>query len=204
MNLKGNIEAMNKKDLRKEVLARRNALSELERNEKSMLIAERVIGLEEFRKSNKVLLYSAIRNEVETLRIFQEAKRLKKNIFFPRVMGKEMNFFLVDETTEFEISKFGVCEPKPESTKVHEPSEEDEILVLMPGVVFDEEGNRIGYGGGYYDKYLQWLTDGNIYKKMNTVAVAYDCQIVEMGQIETEPHDIRVDYIITENRVIGG
>ena len=193
---------MNKKELRKEVLARRNALSELERSDKSIRIAKKVIQLECFKKCNTILLYMSTRSEVETQEIYLEAKKRGKRIYCPRVNGKQMEFYLVNEKTEFEISTFGIIEPKPESTEVFVPDKEDEIFVLMPGVVFDEEGNRIGYGGGYYDKYLQRLADGNAYRSLSAVAVAYDCQMIESGIIEREPHDIRGDYIITESRDI--
>lgn len=188
----------NKKELRKEILARRNALSKEERCEKSKVIAKQVIALEEFHRSNKILLYAPIKSEVETQNIYQEAKRRGKDIYYPRVLGDRMEFYLVDDTTEFDTSRFGICEPIPESNIAFEPSEEDEIFVLMPGAVFDIEGNRIGYGGGYYDKYLQRLESvvpvPNIYK----VAVAYECQIVEAGLIGNEPHDRKVDGVVTE------
>ena len=191
---------MNKKELRREVLVRRNELLESDRKEKSGSIAEKVIDLQEFRESNTVLLYNSIRSEVETMDIIQEANRLGKNIYLPRVMGDKMEFFLMSEKTEYEISKYGICEPIPESTDVYVPKGEDEVFVLVPGAVFDEVGNRIGYGGGYYDKYLKSFIDRKRYKKMCVVAVAYDCQIVGLKEIENESHDVKMDYVITESR----
>ena len=192
---------MDKKELRKEILARRKSLSKQECCEKSKAIAEKVMQLETFKKSNKVLIYAPIRNEVETKQIAQEAWLLNKEIFYPRVLDKEMEFYCVDESTEFETGAYGILEPKPESTVVYVPSEDDEIFVLMPGAVFDRAGNRIGYGGGYYDKYLRWLESVVSPEQICKVAVAYECQMVEEGQIAKEPHDMRVDYIITERKV---
>jgi len=193
-----------KKELRKNVLAYRDALSEQERCEKSIQIVEKVYDLDSFKKSNKLLLYQPMKSEVDITEIFEWAQRCGKDIYVPRVIGKEMEFYLVDETTEFEVSAFGIREPKPELTKMFVPTPEDYIFVLMPGVAFDAEGNRIGYGGGYYDKYLQRLADGDLREDICTVAVAYDCQIVELGKIEKEPHDMRVDYIVTESKLLGG
>lgn len=193
---------MNKKELRKEILARRNALSPQERQEKSAQIASKVIALEEFQKSNKILLYAPIRSEVETGKIHQEAKRLSKDVYYPKVLGAEMEFYLDDSTTDFEIGAFGIREPKPESTVAFVPKKEDKIFVLFPGAVFDDEGNRIGYGGGYYDKYLQWLTNVVSYKNISKVAVGYQCQMVEKGCIVNEIHDVALDYIVTEDRVV--
>lgn len=192
---------MDKKELRKEILTRRKNLSKQECYEKSKAIAEKVLRLEVFKTCNKILLYEPIRNEVETKEIAQEAKLLKKEIFYPRVLGEKMEFYRVDETTEFETSTFGILEPKPESTSSLVPKEEDVILVLMPGAVFDREGNRIGYGGGYYDKYLHWLESVVAPEQIYKVAVAYECQLVEEGQIVKEPHDMVADYIITEREV---
>ena len=192
----------NKKELRKEILARRNALSLQERAEKSTHIASKVIALEKFQKSNKILLYAPIRSEVETDAIDLEARKLGKAVYYPRVLGSEMEFYLVDETTTLEQSSYGIREPKLEPAKQFIPNAQDEIFVLMPGAVFDEAGNRIGYGGGYYDKYLEWLVSVVSTKQICKVAVGFDCQMVETGRIVSEVHDIRVDYIVTENQVV--
>ena len=192
---------MDKTGLRKEALARRTALSKEECCKKSRVIAEMVMQLENFKKCNKVLLYAPIRNEVETKEVAQEARALKKEIYYPRVLGKEMEFYRVDEMTEFETSAYGIREPKPESTVALVPKKDDEILVQMPGAAFDKAGNRIGYGGGYYDKYLCWLESMVSSEQICKVAVAYECQMIEEGQIEKEPHDMCADYIITERKV---
>ena len=68
----------------------------------------------------------------------------------------------------------------------------------MPGVAYDEAGNRIGYGGGYYDKYLEWLTEYVSLESIYKVGIAFSCQMVELGVIETELHDVKVDCVIRE------
>ncbi len=193
---------ISKKELRKEILARRDALSEKERKEKSARISKQVIGQMAFQNATKVLLFSSFKSEVDTEDVFREAKRLNKDIYYPRILDKEMEFYFVNETTEFEISSFGVKEPKADERKRFVASVEDKIFVLMPGVVFDEKRNRIGYGGGYYDKYLQRLEEKLPSKNICKVAVAFECQMVENGSIESEIHDIKPDYIITEDRCI--
>jgi 5-formyltetrahydrofolate cyclo-ligase len=100
----------------------------------------------------------------------------------------EMKFYLLDETTEFEISKYGIREPKPESTVLFEPMQNDVIFVVMPGAVFDRNGNRIGYGGGFYDKFLSAEPDHP------TVALCYDFQVI--SKLETEEFDIPVDLVL--------
>ena len=189
---------MDKKILRKEFLARRSELSLEEREEKSAKIADLVIGLEAFEKSDKVLLYAPIRGEVETEKIYRSARLLSKDVYYPRVQGIEMEFYLVNETTEYEMSRYGIKEPKPESTIAYEPKVSDRVFVVIPGAAFDREGNRIGYGGGYYDKYLHWLKGRLPSEQICKVAVAYECQMVENGNIEKELYDVQMDYILTE------
>lgn len=189
---------MNKKELRKEGLARRSAMSQMECIEKSKKIASKVIELEAFQKCNKVLLYASAKNEVETADIFEEAKRRGKDIYYPRVMGEYMEFYHINEKTEFEMSAFGIREPKPETTVGFIPSKKDSILIVVPGVVFDEDGNRIGYGGGYYDKYIGWLENRIPASDICKVAVAYECQMVECGRMTVEPHDSKIDFVLTE------
>ena len=103
--------------------------------------------------------------------------------------------------TEFETSRFGVREPKKDTARRYVPKEDENIFVLVPGVVFDETGNRIGYGGGYYDKYLHWLVNEVSIDNICKVAVAYECQLVEQGRLESEVHDVKVDYVITETKL---
>ena len=196
------INLINKKELRKEILALRNALSLQERAEKSGQIGSKVTSLEEFQKSNKILLYAPIRSEVETESIYLEARRLGKAVYYPRVLGSEMEFYLVDETTPLEQGSFGIREPKPELAKQFVPNAQDEIFVLLPGAVFDEAGNRIGYGGGYYDKYLEWLASVIHTEHICKTAVAFACQMVQSGRIVREIHDVQMDYIVTERRII--
>ena len=190
-----------KKELRKEILAKRNALSKQERCVKSEEITNKVIALETFAQSDIVLLYAPIKSEVETQGIFSEAKKMRKDIYYPRVLGEQMEFYHINERTEYEISAYGIREPKPESTNVYEPDKDDTVLVVMPGAAFDRDGNRIGYGGGYYDKYLRKLELIVPTEKICKLAVAYECQMVAPGKIACEPHDVKVDCVITEKEI---
>lgn len=192
---------MNKKELRKEILAHRDGLSQKERHEKSVQIVTNVLKLEGFRKVNKILMYASMRSEVETDNIDHAARKLGKEIYYPRVQGDKMEFYLADEAMDFEVSAFGVREPMIEADKKFEPKTEDVIFVLMPGVVFDQKGNRIGYGGGYYDKYLHCLEQMVESENICKVAVAYECQMVDVGMIDREEHDVRPNYIVTESNI---
>lgn len=194
-------EIVNKKQLRKEILAQRDALTEKERREKSKRIGACILEMDVFEKSNKLLLYASMRSEVETDEIYHDAKKAGKKIYYPRVLGDKMEFYRVEDICACEKSVFGVREPQMESNEMFIPDDDDVILVLMPGVAFDQEGNRIGYGGGYYDKYLQWLQDSVKSENICKVALAYECQMMGEEKIEREVHDVRPDYIVTEANV---
>ena len=169
---------MDKKELRKEIILIRDALPVEVRNKKSALIADKVIKLKEFQNANVVLLYHAIRSEVETSRIYEVANQLGKTVYCPRVLGDKMEFYLADDSTEYEISKYGIREPKMIVEKSYAPKVEDRVIVLMPGAAYDEEGNRIGYGGGYYDKYLEWLETKLGSKNVCKVSISPDSLVI--------------------------
>lgn len=193
-----------KKELRKEILRLRDALSLEERREKSHIIAEKVIAQKAFKEADKILLFASYKSEVDTAKIFETVQKLSKDVYYPKVMGEEMEFYKVEREADLIEGYCGIREPEATPNKKFIPQPNDKICVIMPGAVFDKEGNRIGYGGGYYDKYLQWLesfyvediekTDKHIYK----IAVAFECQLVEVGQIASDQHDIKVDFIVTE------
>lgn len=194
---------VSKKELRKEILARRDALSEKERREKSTRISKGVTEQEEFQKANKVLLFASCKSEVDTMEIFDVARINNKDIYYPKVIGKEMEFYQIHSKEELLEGYRGIYEPESNPNKMFVPQLKDKIFVLMPGAVFDEDGNRIGYGGGYYDKYLQQLE--NIVPRENIwkTAIAFECQMVEKGKIPIEKYDIKPDYVITEGRGIS-
>ena len=193
-----------KKELRKEILQLRDALPLEERREKSHQIAEQVIAQKEFIEADKVLLFASYHSEVETSEIFEAALEANKDIYYPKVMGNEMEFFQVECEADLLEGYRGIREPEGNQEKQFRPSATDKICIIMPGAVFDEAGNRIGYGGGYYDKYLQKLeyffakevkkNTSPLYK----IAVAFACQLVAIGEIENQVYDIKPNYIVTE------
>lgn len=197
-----------KKELRKEILTLRAELTEKERREKSHQIAERVVSQKEFIEADKILLFASYNNEVETFEIFQAARDSSKDVYYPKVIEKEMEFYLVEKEADLVRGYRGIGEPEVSLEKQFRPEQTDKICVIMPGAVFDVEGNRIGYGGGYYDKYLQRLESSftdeyiKIDKHIYKLAVAFECQLVEVGQIISDQHDIKPNGIVTENRVI--
>jgi len=184
-----------KKELRKEILQLRDALNVEERKEKSHLIAEKVIVQNEFIEADKILLFASFKSEVDTCEIFQAAREAGKAVYFPKIIGKEMKFYQVEKEDDLTEGQWGIREPQLIPEKEFVPQAVDKICIIMPGAVFDIEGNRIGYGGGYYDKFLKQIENG--YK----LAIAFDCQRVDRCQIAIEQYDVKVDCIVTERIV---
>ena len=189
---------ISKKELRKEILKRRDAMTLEERASQSHEIAKRVIEQKCFQEADKVLLFASFKSEVDTNEIFHTARTLSKDVYYPKVVGEEMEFYLVENLDELVEGYRGIREPREDETK--RLIIENKICVIMPGAVFDEEGNRIGYGGGYYDRFLQRLEMPEV--DFCKIAIAFDCQMVEKGFIPCEEHDIEMDCIVTEKQNI--
>lgn len=183
---------MNKKDIRRDILIKRNYTSQIDRKEWNNSIFSKFINSDLYKKANKLFIYVSYSSEVNTIEIINRALLDKKDIYIPKTYkeSKSMIAIKINSLNELIVDKYGIHEP----TVVDESKiGTDFDLIIMPGVAFDECGNRIGYGGGYYDKYICLLE-----KNIKKVALAYEIQIVE--KIESETHDIKVDYIITNEK----
>ncbi|MBR4027055.1 MAG: 5-formyltetrahydrofolate cyclo-ligase [Lachnospiraceae bacterium] len=191
-----------KKELRKEVLKIRDALSLLERKEKSQEITKKVTSFSSFCNSDKVLLFASYKSEVETKQMIEQAFVMGKHVYLPKVKGEIMEFYRVFPDMKLKDGYFGIQEPKEDISLKLIPQKEENIFVLLPGAVFDEEGGRIGYGKGFYDKFLQELEQQVHRNNICKMAVAFECQIVEKGRIIREEHDILPNVIVTEERMI--
>ena len=189
-----------KKQLRKEILQKRDALSLTERKEKSRQIAKQIMEHTKFLQADTVLLFSSFRSEVDTKEIFLCAIQLGKRVYFPKVQGKEMEFYQVKNEAELIEGYCGILEPKPDEKMRFLPQENEKILVLMPASVVDKNGGRIGYGGGYYDKYLQGLESKVSKEYLYKLAIAFSCQMVDEGIIPREVHDVQPDEVIVNQR----
>ena len=177
-----------KKDIRKEVLKKRNMLSDKEWEEKSNLICRKLIAHPFFLNASTIYCYIDYRNEVGTRAILEEAWRLGKKVAIPKVEGDEMQFFYIKHYSELQEGFRGIMEPDGKN-----PANDEHVLVIMPGVAFDIKRNRIGYGKGYYDRFL---SEHRLYK---TIGICFACQIVE--QISNDVHDIKPELLITEEAI---
>jgi len=137
-------------------------------------------------------VYSPINHEVDTDLIVRCALNSGKKIAFPSVVGDQLFFCEVQDLSSLKKGAFGIMEPCA-TGKIFTPEEAD--VLVVPGVAFDLNGHRIGYGKGYYDKMLQHLEGHG-----KLVGLCYDFQLV--NEILAEPHDVKMDMIITEKRVV--
>jgi len=183
---------MPKQGLRQAILAERRALSVSEVTELSHLVQQAFITTGEFAKARVVAIYAPIHNEVDTSEVMNTALMSAKVLLFPAVCHNGLELRSISVPGELHKGAFGIPEPAAECP-VHSPGEAD--LIVIPGIAFDICGIRIGYGKGYYDRTLHHLEG-----KGKLVGFCYDFQLLE--RIAGEPHDVRMDMIITERRII--
>lgn len=188
-------QSAEKRKLRKEVLSYRDAMPDREWQEKSAQIMDRVLQLPAFQRAEHILCYVNYKKEVETLTLIRECLHLKKRVYCPCVMGAEMDFYEISDLSELSEGFHGILEPARSAERLFHLNGQEQALMLMPGAVFDRAHHRIGYGGGYYDRYLRrYLSES-----FCTAALSFAFQVRE--QIPYEEHDICPQLIITETGV---
>lgn len=180
--------AMKKKEIRRAVLQERKSLSRDKAGRLSEIICKKVCGLDIFAAAADVCLYMPVHNEVDVTLLMEPARNQGKRIWLPRVMEADMEFCFYDETVPLVMGKYGIREPQSDE-RLH-PNEH--TLVIMPGAAFAPDGSRIGYGGGYYDRYL------HRYPVCRTIAVCYHFQVLR--EIPVECHDYKADMVISEQQ----
>ncbi|MFQ5441608.1 MAG: 5-formyltetrahydrofolate cyclo-ligase [Thermodesulfobacteriota bacterium] len=157
-------------------------------------IQKRFLESAYFKNARRLSLYSSFANEVLTDEIFLGALKRGKETFYPKVLKRKrhLDFFRVADLNELSPGAFDIREPEKASEAVG-PGGFD--LIVVPGVVFDPGGGRVGFGKGYYDRALKGL-------ECEVVALAYESQVLDRKKIPMESHDVRVGAIVTENRII--
>ena len=168
---------------------RRESLLEEQALDLSQKICGKIAGHFWFLETEKVYFYYPLGKEVNLLPLAEQALALGKTIAFPRVNGKDMEFYQVSSLSDFREGCFHVMEPVGEELMTEEMP-----LVLVPGLGFDLQGGRMGYGGGYYDRYFFR------YPCCRKLGIAYSVQLAE--PLVREPHDILMDGVATEQGVL--
>ena len=178
-----------KQEFRREVSKRRKALETERAVKMSEEITKKVISLKEYKESSLIFVYIDYNNEVQTGMIMEKAWKDGKQVAAPKVNGKEMDFYLLNSKDDLESGYMGIMEPKEGLKKTDAKSG----MMVMPGVAFDRELHRVGYGGGFYDRFLE--THPGIKK----VAVAYELQLFD--EVPHEEFDLSPDLLVTETAI---
>ena len=175
---------MDKKELRRAIRERKRAMTEEEIVSRSEKLAQLFYASEAYRSAKTVYGYMPYNQEVRTVPMLEQALRDGKKVAVPKCYGSEMKFIYLDDLTQVEKGYANIPEPIADA-----PIADDETaLVLMPGLAFDPQGHRIGYGGGFYDKFL------SAEPNHPTLALCYEFQM--LPYLETEEHDIPVDTVL--------
>lgn len=192
-----------KASIRQYILSRRDSISEEIRKAKDERIKGMLLGLSEFEASHKILLYASFRSEVDTFSLLKYCIAHGKVAVLPRVdrQNNELKIYEIKDTGELVKGYFGIPEPNVSAdiSESRRMNVEHMDLIIVPGVAFDGHCNRLGYGKGFYDKLLSKVRGQGLEVK-RVIALAYEEQIVE--SIPSEPHDIKMDKIITDKRII--
>lgn len=183
-----------KSKIRKEILIQRDKIPEKEHKRMSREIATNIHRLPEFIKASKVLLFVGYGSEPDTTILIEDCLKKGKRVFCPCVCGEEMEFFEIRQLSDLKEGYKGILEPEAAEPEKYVPEAQD--FMLMPGTVFDMEGNRIGYGKGFYDRYLAGGFTAPV------AAAAFSMQFVENGRIPAEETDQKIHCIVTEKEII--
>lgn len=182
---------MDEKNLiRKQMKQLREDMTRAERFEKSMRIFEQLITVPEFKRADRIYTYVSMDNEIDTIMLIDYSLSLEKRVFVPRVSGKDMEFYEISDISELSPGYMGIYEP---DINGKEPDYSRTGFMCMPGLAFDKSYNRIGYGGGFYDRYL------SVENKLYKAALAYEAQLLE--SIPAQDGDVRPDMIVTEESI---
>lgn len=179
---------MEKKDIRKQVFARRRQLSEKELEEKSRGICEKILKTGQWKEASCIYAYMDCKGEVCMRTLLMAAWEQGKRVAVPKVFGQEMRFFYITSYDDVSPGYYEI----PEPTGGEEASCET-ALMIMPGVAFDEKLHRCGYGGGFYDRFLK------IHTELKTIAPAFDFQVVP--EVPAEAFDISPQMLVTETKI---
>lgn len=175
---------MDKKTLRSEIRAKKRAMTAQEIEEKSAALAKAFYETPEYKEAKTIYGYLPYNQEVRTTRMLSRALADGKQVAVPKVYGDTMKFILLSDLTQVAKGYAGIPEPVADGPVAADPT----ALVLMPGLAFDPEGHRLGYGGGFYDKFLAAEPDHP------TLALCYDFQM--LPHLDTEHYDIPVDRVL--------
>jgi 5-formyltetrahydrofolate cyclo-ligase len=195
------IHSSDKKSLRKEIINRRDSIAPDSRKSKDAEIVKRLTDMRAYGTAGTILLYAAFRSEVSTEKLIRQTLSDGRKVVLPRVESSSgtLKLFAIGDWSDLVPGCWGIPEPVEAVERSVNITEVD--IVIAPGVAFDVNCNRLGYGKGFYDKLLfnrRTAADGSLHPIV--AGLAYEEQIV--SYIPCSPHDMKMDFIITDKRII--
>lgn len=184
-----------KKALRKLIQEHRDSLTDELKQEKSVVIIQKFLGLKQYSDSKIIIAYFPFRSEIDTRVIIEKAFKQGKKVALPKVNKKKLDLYYIESLfSGLEPGCYDIMEPVPSECERALPLEID--LAIVPGVGFDTGMNRLGYGGGFYDRLLR-----EIPPQAPKIALAFDLQVVD--RLPVSEHDLKIDILITESGIYG-
>lgn len=189
------MDEFDKREIRRYVKEKKKFLTSEYITEYSKKMTELFCGTQAYKNAEIILSYLAYNTEINTDEIIKNAWKDGKTVAMPRVTGEGlMEFFEITSFDQTEIGFCGIPEPKEEA---HAVTELKEALMLMPGLAFGRDHSRIGYGGGYYDRYIEKAEEKGAH--ITKISLAYDFQIFDT--LKVERYDKKVDLVISEKEI---
>lgn len=185
------------KELRKKILALRNSIERDDIIQKSKIICDKVLSFKEVEMAKNVFTYVNFRSEVVTLPLLSELMKLEKKVSVPKthVQENRMDAIQIQDISKDLVPGYqNILEPRSDLLSTHVTDPQNIDVIILPGSVFDERGGRFGYGGGYYDRFVEMIPFAV------RIGLAFDIQVVKEAPLQ--PHDELLDFIVTESRII--
>ena len=177
---------MDKKALRAEIKAKKRAMTEAQIGAASDALARQLYAHPAYQSARSIFGYLSYNQEVRTMPMLEQAQKDGKRVAVPKVIGDKMIFIWLDDLSRVALGYCNIPEPIDDGPEAFDET----ALVMMPGLAFDPAGHRCGYGGGFYDRYLEQ------HPGHPTLAMCYGFQMFE--HLDTDPHDIPVDYVLSQ------
>ena len=187
---------LTKSDFRKQFKKIRHEIGKDIKNNLDEKICKNLVDLKVFDNCDTVLLYAPLGDEINTEHIFLKAIELGKRVAFPRceVLTKQMDFYFVDDLSQLKIGAYNIKEP--DGSDIFTFDKNQKTLCIVPCLSCDKSFTRLGYGAGYYDRYFAKYPD------ISKAALCYEACITQ--NLVCDEHDIKMDFIVTENSIYGG
>ncbi len=172
---------MNKQILRNKYKEIRKSISNKE--EQDDVIFDKVINLEEYKQSKLILIYVSLKDEVDTIKLIKYGLEIGKGIAVPKCEGDDIAFYYINSLEDLEEGNFGILEPKTNEAV----NDFENSICIIPGVVFDKQNNRIGYGRGFYDRFLE---------NYQGVKIGLTYKECVCDKIDVDENDVKMDKVI--------